>query len=256
MDKRVRRVGRRVLTVYKENQHEVSKVENRSDVRCTKGCNHCCSRVVLATLPEGLNIAERLMTEPDFRGRLPAMMRALYAQVRFLETNPADASVNCAFLKENDGTCAIYKYRPAMCRYLFVTSDPDNCKPDSTDPVSMIDMRDLDQRVWSEGDRVSKQVGVPFRLIAPLPVVILWGMKILQEGVQGFIESLPTLGSGLQPHYWRNRLVAVRDGGEEDTIERPEGEDDKEVFEKMIREEMEKEADGNPSQQTSPSEEP
>lgn len=212
MDKQVRRIGRRVLTIYNEQEDEALASAEEGGAKCEEGCHHCCKRIVLASLGEGICIAERLMTEPEYMAHMSAIMRGLYAQVKFLEKNSTSSVVDCVFLKAT-GTCAIYKYRPAVCRYLYVVSDPENCLPDNDKKVSMIDMRDLDARVWSEADRISKQVGLPHRLVAPLPVVVLWGMKILQEGVSGFIESLPTLGSGLQPSYWIQRLVAVQNEG-------------------------------------------
>lgn len=220
MDKQVRRIGRRVLTVFNEQNKEATDSAKEAGARCESGCHHCCKRIVLASLPEGIAIAEKLMSEEDYRFTLPSLMRSFYEQIKFLESNKFDSGSSCAFLTPT-GTCAIYKFRPSICRYLYVVSDPENCRPESTEKVARIDMSDLEEEVWREGDRISKQVLVPHRLVAPLPVVILWGMKILQEGVDEFMRSLPSLGSGLQPGYWIQRLTKIKDEGEDDPANRP-----------------------------------
>lgn len=222
MDKQVRRIGRRVLEVYKEQN--VDDIASDERVSCTRGCNHCCKRMIMVSLPEGIAIAERITKDPYYQARLPMFMRMLYKQVQFLEANKLDDVTSCMFLKE-DGDCGIYDFRPSACRYLFVVSDPENCKRDNKSTVSRVDMTKEEERVWSEGNRLSKQVGVPHPMLAPLPVAILWGMKILQEGVSGFKFSLSELGSGLHPAYWEKRMRAIIDGkGEEDLLVKVEPE--------------------------------
>jgi Fe-S-cluster containining protein len=212
INKKVRRVGRRVLTVYKDQDSEATKAAEYHKASCQKGCNHCCKRVVLASLPEGIQIAERLIGEFKYQRQQADFVQDLYKQVQFLEKNPADVELDCVFLN-NEGACDIYKYRPSICRYLYVVSDPEDCRPNRK--VSRIDLSDLEHEVWSEGDRISKQVGVPFRLVAPIPVVVLWGFKILLGGVQGLMDYLPTAPLGLQPEYWIQRLTAISAGGED-----------------------------------------
>jgi hypothetical protein len=91
--------------------------------------------------------------------------------------------------------------------------------------VSRIDLSDLEQEVWGEGDRISKQTGVPFRLVAPIPVVVLWGFKVLLGGVKGLMEYLPTAPLGMQPEYWIQRLNTINAGGEADhVVQEPEHE--------------------------------
>lgn len=224
IDKRVRRVGRRVLTVYREQEATAVEAAQFHKAKCQKGCNHCCRRVVLASLPEGLQIAERLIGEFKYQSRQDEFVNALYKQVQFLEKNSADAATDCVFLNSGDGGCDIYEYRPSICRYLYVVSDPDTCRPNKA--VSRIDLGDLEQNVWGEGDRISKQTGVPFRLVAPIPVVVLWGFKILLGGVKGLMEYLPTATLGMQPEYWIQRLNAISAGGSANhVVQEPEDED-------------------------------
>jgi len=212
IDKRVRRVGRRVLTVFREQESTALEAARFHKARCQKGCNHCCKRVVLASLPEGIQIAERLIGEFKYQSKQAEFVNTLYKQVQFLENNSADSAMDCAFLNSSDGGCDIYEYRPSICRYLYVVSDPNECRPNKA--VSRIDLSDLEQEVWGEGDRISKQTGVPFRLVAPIPVVVLWGFKILLGGVQGLMEYLPTAPLGMQPEYWIQRLNAISAGGD------------------------------------------
>lgn len=224
IDKRVRRVGRRVLTIYKEQDRTALEAANYHKANCAKGCNHCCRRVVLASLPEGIQIAERLIGEFKYQSKQTEFVNELYKQVQFLEKNPADSALDCTFLNK-EGACDIYEYRPSICRYLYVVSDPEECRPNKA--ISRIDLSDLEREVWGEGDRISKQVGVPFRLVAPIPVVVLWGFKILLGGVKGLMEYLPTATLGMQPEYWIQRLTAISAGGDlEDHVVHEEADDE------------------------------
>lgn len=207
MNKKIRRVGRRVLTVYNETQPRMDKRASQFEVSCRKGCNHCCSRVNLVTLPEGIAIALGISKDPKMMNRIPEISRAMYSHIEWLQEHSMADSVDCFFLNR-EGECGIYDYRPSECRHLLVVSDPDNCKPDSKEPYTRINLQDLTEEVHRDGFRVCKQAGLPLKLAAPLPVVVAWGFKLLEEGVEEFLRQTPNMPSVLQPTYWLNRLHA------------------------------------------------
>lgn len=223
MDKKVRRIGRRVLSVYKESEHQVEKRASQFDVSCKKGCNHCCSRVNLVTFPEGIAVALGIHKDPKMSMMIPEISRAIYTHLEWLQNNSMADHIDCVFLNK-EGECGIYDYRPSECRYLLVVSDPEKCKPDSEEPYTRINMQDFSDAVYRDGFRVSKQIGLPVRLAAPLPVVVAWGLKILEVGVDGFAQELESMPMVLQPTYWLNRLqVFSKDQAEKEQEDNDEG---------------------------------
>jgi Fe-S-cluster containining protein len=95
-------------------------------VRCGKGCAHCCRLWVGVTRDEAELLAERVRTglaRPD-----PARM-----ELQSHWTSPFDyigkpeAEASCVFLGD-DGACTVYEDRPSLCRVVLVASDPELCK--------------------------------------------------------------------------------------------------------------------------------
>lgn len=95
-------------------------------VRCARGCSHCCRMWVGVAREEAELLAQRVMegtAKPD-----PHRMRAQAGW-----TGPADfmgrplGEASCVFLGP-DGACTVHEDRPAICRAVLVTSDPDLCR--------------------------------------------------------------------------------------------------------------------------------
>jgi len=111
-----------------------------TDTACKAGCDACCRLPVMATLPEGMLVAEYIMdTFPS--GRRGEFLQALetWAEwsrgplVEMLDggMDPVRAYLyhgpGCPFL--DGGHCAIYPVRPLACRVQNSLTGPDECMP-------------------------------------------------------------------------------------------------------------------------------
>jgi uncharacterized protein len=105
-----------------------------SNIRCRKGCDHCCRGPVeiwpheAALLVAG---AQEAGVEID-RSRLERQSRMTTDTWR---QQPA-ADRACVFLGE-DGTCQVYEFRPNACRKLLVKTDPALCDAEKHPPDSV-----------------------------------------------------------------------------------------------------------------------
>lgn len=97
-----------------------------AQVRCSRGCGHCCRVWVGVTRDEAELLAEQVRAgaaQPD-PGRLRAQA-AWQEPADFMGKPPEQAA--CVFLGE-DGACTVYEDRPAICRAVLVASDPEQCR--------------------------------------------------------------------------------------------------------------------------------
>ena len=102
------------------------KPELMAQVRCGKGCAHCCRLWVGITRDEAEVLAGRVRAgtahaDPD---RMAAQAQWL-TPMAFVGKPAAEAA--CVFLGA-DGACTVYEDRPAICRSLLVASDPELCR--------------------------------------------------------------------------------------------------------------------------------
>lgn len=109
-----------VLDAADQMVHDtMTRNPNARDVKCRKGCDHCChldvtiSRAEAALLVMVAHDEDIAIDQERLRRQLPGV-RALPREDRA-----------CVFLK--DGACSVYEMRPTACRKLLVVSDPDKC---------------------------------------------------------------------------------------------------------------------------------
>lgn len=101
------------------------KPELAAAVRCRSGCAHCCRIWVAITQDEAELLAERVRQGAACdRARLQAQ-QGLQRPGDFAALPLHEA--RCAFL-DSEGRCGVYADRPAACRSLRVTSDPELCR--------------------------------------------------------------------------------------------------------------------------------
>ena len=102
------------------------KPELMAQVRCGKGCAHCCRLWVGITRDEAELLAERVKagTAQADPARLEAQ-RPWTSPMEFVGKPPEQAS--CVFLGP-DGACTVYDDRPSICRAVLVASDPELCR--------------------------------------------------------------------------------------------------------------------------------
>ena len=94
-----------------------------SQVKCKKGCAHCCKIKVLVSLCEAQYVYEFCKEY-----NIPIDVEYLKKQATLKEDNDYDFSKfrNCVFLSE-ENSCRIYEARPISCRRHLVVSDPSHC---------------------------------------------------------------------------------------------------------------------------------
>ena len=104
------------------------------DIRCGKGCTHCCHGPVEVWPHEAALLVEaaREAGVPLDRARLER--QSGYAMDAWRQQPAADRA--CIFLGAG-GACQVYEARPGACRKLLVTTDPALCDAASHPPESV-----------------------------------------------------------------------------------------------------------------------
>jgi hypothetical protein len=135
-------------------------------VACQKGCNHCCTNVVIVFAGEAVAIAEWLQ-QPEqaeilagFQARYPEWRRRLERDIEAWDAVVATGNegaakrviagawkeqVMCAF--NVDGACSIYDVRPAICRNAHALDTNEHCKPGATGEVVSYRFEPLEEYV-------------------------------------------------------------------------------------------------------------
>ena len=214
-DKNDRRVGRRMLAVYKEKDAEINTRAEAIGSKCGRGCADCCNLTVTITFPEAVAIAEHILTNPEFYLQQNQIHTELAEQIRvhlegFKQRNPRyyfDQKIPCVFLDKSTKECRVYDVRPATCRSHHVATDPTLCSSDNKDqPVGRIDMDKINNYMNLEALRVSKQANLPL-WIGPLQIMVSWAFKLLREGRESVANAHIGLSDGdiMNLNFWRLR---------------------------------------------------
>lgn len=144
-------------------------------VTCKRGCYSCCRIIAAISLVEGLLLADKVLHMPK-RQRLELIRR--------LKDSCADAdtSINdyanmghhCGFLDMATKDCTIYEDRPAACRYHYVGSPPELCRPGKVKKIAQLDLLDMENAVQALSAKLTGHI-----IAAPLPNIVLHCMYIL-----------------------------------------------------------------------------
>ena len=189
-DKDAKRLGHRMLKMYEDQEPALQKLAAENGATCRKGCSHCCNLLINISLPEALAIAETLLKLPP--QALGAITRNLFNQTQKLQYDAAayfHTNTPCVFL-DGQRTCSIYAVRPTPCRTYFAVTPPSNCSSEGGEQtVARVNTNAFDLEAIEEALRLSKQRGYP-PLIAPIPVAVLWAIRLVTEGEAGFIKTL------------------------------------------------------------------
>jgi Fe-S-cluster containining protein len=190
MDKDAKRLGRRMLALYQEQEPALKKFAADEGTTCRKGCSHCCNLVINISFPEAVAIAESILQlPPEALGKITRELYLQTEQLSFDQQAYFDKNIPCVFLDKEKG-CSIYGVRPQPCRSYYVVSDPAKCSSEAgVQTVARLDTMAFDLPVTEEALRVSKQRGLP-PLIAPIPVSVLWALRFLTEGEASFLAAL------------------------------------------------------------------
>lgn len=212
MDKGAKQLGRRMLAIYREADALPQMGEVRKAASCTKGCTACCNNLIYVSLPEAVAMVETQMGNPS---RLAALVKSCYEQLPKLVPDRKAyfaKQVPCVFLAP-DGACGIYESRPVPCRNYFVVSPAEDCTWTGTEKqVQVVDVGALDVAMLEESARAVRQRTLPI-LLAPIPVAVLWAVRLLSEGEDSFrrtLETEPDLGI-LDIRVWTRHALATVD---------------------------------------------
>lgn len=111
-----------------------AKNPGSENIRCGKGCSHCCREAVEIWPHEAallVEVARAAGMELD-AARLERQSR--YTVDTWRQQPPADKA--CVFLG-GDGACTVYESRPNACRKLLVVTDPALCDAEHSKPDSV-----------------------------------------------------------------------------------------------------------------------
>lgn len=180
-----RRAGRVVLQVYREQEPAVAAGLERFPTTCRDGCSHCCKLPASASTAEMIPVAESLISSPTWKERKPGLVREVNRMIQEMaacdlhdeEKRAAffKRQMRCLFLKAD--RCTIYALRPAVCRYYFAVSPPENCALGAADTlVGRIDLSKLEARVTAAGAIELGELSG-----GPIPVALVLAMRYLGE---------------------------------------------------------------------------
>lgn len=190
MDKGAKQLGRRMLAIYREIEPRMQQKAQEAGTTCTAGCAACCHVQVYVSLPEAVAIVEPLVHNKEALGDL---IQRCYAQLPLQKLDRTEhfaQQVPCVFLTA-EKTCGIYERRPVSCRNHIVVSAPENCAydPNGAKEVLRLNTEKIDAFMLSESMRAMKQRQIPL-VLAPLPIALLWAVRILIEGEAAIVKVL------------------------------------------------------------------
>ena len=115
-------------------QRDRSKDRSSREIRCGKGCDHCC-KVPVEVFPQEAALLIAAASQACIRLDTDRLHRqSRYSIENWGEQNPADRA--CVFLGD-DGACRVYENRPNACRKLLVVTDPALCDASAHDAPSV-----------------------------------------------------------------------------------------------------------------------
>lgn len=216
MDKHARQMGRRILALYKEQEPALRELITRgTPPSCTKGCSHCCNLQVYITMPEALAIAEYVSQSPTLLKRTVQSCQESISKQKLSSTDHFRENIPCAFLSDKK-ECSVYEVRPMPCRHHFAITPPENCSSENTTAeVGRYDTTALDVEVLKTSLRETTRNNIP-PLVAPIPVAVMWALRLLEDGPVKFLTVLETQENlGLADIRMWTQIALMRDESEQ-----------------------------------------
>lgn len=105
-------------------QQDSATIPEGNEIRCGKGCSHCCHGPV-EIWPQEAALLAQFVLETGLKPDLALLQRQSRYSVETWREQPA-ADQACVFLGAG-GACTVYESRPNTCRKLLVMSDPAFC---------------------------------------------------------------------------------------------------------------------------------
>ncbi len=95
-----------------------------ADIKCRKGCQHCCHEPVEIWPQEAALLADAARESGLELDRARLERQSRYTIETWRQQPAVDTA--CVFLGK-DGACRVYDFRPNACRKLLVVTDPELC---------------------------------------------------------------------------------------------------------------------------------
>lgn len=111
-----------------------AKNTGSENIRCGKGCSHCCREAVEIWPQEAVFLAS-VVRETGMTLDMVRLERQSQYTVDTWRQQPL-ADKACLFLG-GDGACTVYESRPNACRKLLVVTDPVLCDAEKSKPDSV-----------------------------------------------------------------------------------------------------------------------
>ncbi len=112
-------------------EQDRAKGAGSENIKCGKGCNHCCHEAVEIWPQEAALLAETLRATNMALDHARLERQSHYTVDTWRQQPKADKA--CAFLG-SDGACTVYESRPNACRKLLVVTDPVLCDAEQHKP--------------------------------------------------------------------------------------------------------------------------
>lgn len=198
--------GLRDLYVHLDQVVE-AKVLPHTEVGCKRGCAYCCYMMTAMGTPEGLLVAEYVLSKPWWKwaARQCRASAKKAVEVGISREKYWELNMPCVFLRKN--LCEIYPTRPAACRYYYVM-DPISCSQAKAGSlVAALDLTEIEAQVWRYAIDAANDLGFPDIGVvnAPLPIMVLFCMDIMASEKQRpytrkMVKGLPN------PSEWVNSI--------------------------------------------------
>jgi hypothetical protein len=105
-------------------QQDSASIPEGKQIRCGKGCSHCCHGPV-EIWPQEAALLAQFVRDAGLKPDLARLERQSHYTVETWREQAA-ADHACVFL-DTEGACSVYAARPNTCRKLLVMSDPACC---------------------------------------------------------------------------------------------------------------------------------
>lgn len=112
-------------------EQDRGKNPGSENIRCGKGCSHCCHEAVEIWPQEAALLVERMRASGRALDRARLERQSRYTVETWRQQPMADKA--CVFLGD-DGACTVYDDRPNACRKLLVVTDPALCNAEHSKP--------------------------------------------------------------------------------------------------------------------------
>lgn len=193
---------------YKHLDVPLKKILSEHKVSCSKGCNHCCNQLTTIMLPEGVLMADRVLSWSNWQKWARKFHKWC---VKFTGPDTTrdtyfESNTPCPFVNGRDGLCRVYDIRPAACRFLYAVSPRHMCSTSNTSKMILyVNLHDLEAEVWRLANDV--QAEGTHAPSAPLPLMVLACMRLIQPANRLLIEltdGIPT------PYEWMQQVVDTK----------------------------------------------